>query len=212
MIMCELIATYGSWLFYLTCKVVAMFGWCAEHTPAVTALATAVTASATVILAIVTSWYVVLTNSQLVAADRQRKAGIRPVVEFRNDYARTDWQSVQNPQASLVNTGQGVALNVRAWYEDSEGGKTYDEAASISVNGSHFTEGWYADLGDLRGKDGTVKKVWIRYEDAEGNLYYSHCEYADGPYGLHARWITRSGDGPEPPGPDPHLSAARPDS
>ena len=53
---------------------------------------------------------------------RQRRAAIRPVVDFRSDFAKEQKPvgegRIRDLKANLVNIGNGVALNVRAVYRE----------------------------------------------------------------------------------------------
>ncbi len=160
-------------------------------------------------------------------ADRQRRAIIRPVIVFRDDFApirrlpnregraqfvrallsqgkRIDEvqlaAKVAGRSAVLVNDGMGVALNVHAWYTDEHGPHDFAHAASIASGGSHFTEAWYADL-----ILGEPKEFWVRYEDAEGTRYRGHCVYAVVDGRRIEKWDRpEEGEGPAPPQGDPY--------
>jgi len=109
----------------------------------------------------------------------QRKAYIAPMVVLRSDFEKPKFKEPdegrdRDAKVALVNAGNGIALNVRASYEDAQGSKGKEELASaIAIGESHFLtqdhEWWKA----FRKREAAVVRVVINYTDAEGNPYRS---------------------------------------
>jgi len=145
----------------------------------------------TALYAIATWKMLSVMRDQHTAAGLHRKASIRPILVFRSDeYGPGDF-----PRAGIFNVGNGVALNVHAYSRNPEGAPApRQDAASLGPGDAYWLEQWYEDFS-------SPAVIWITYQDAEGNPYYSRWDPSD-------EWqIAEGALSPEPP-----RAAPRPDA
>jgi len=134
---------------------------------------------ATLLLVAATILLVWATFRSVAILRTQRKAAIRPVVIVRSDGTR----------ACMLNVGSGMAVNVAVWVTDARGGLySHQRAEAIASDVPHWPPSWNPQGNPRDFGKGVV--LWIRYQNAEGDLYYSHRDY-------NRQWTLGIGRGPE---------------
>lgn len=158
-----------------------------------------VTAVATFTMAVATAYYAYQSKQLANLAEKQLRGQMAPFVEFRSDFEAEEFETPdedhdKKAKVSLVNDGNGIALNVRAWYvlESSSQSSKVEAASTIAVGGTHSMKEGHPWRKDLKEKREGPEMVSIEYTDAAGHLYYSIRD-------AERHWTRGEGPIPEPP-------------